>query len=171
MKARETIHSALAPSALAQLPAWFGLGGEAGSAAPAGFASVRGRNQPHLALYLRKAKEQRQCRSKLAAREHRVLSTEELYALGFDSPALTRAVRSGRLYRKHRGVYAVGHPRLTREGVWLAAVKACGEGAALSHQSAAQHSRMVSPETRGSFRSGSSFIAPHDPVAARFWGL
>jgi hypothetical protein len=35
------------------------------------------------------------------------------------------------------GVYAVGRPALTREGRWMAAVLACGEGAALSHRSAA----------------------------------
>jgi very-short-patch-repair endonuclease len=35
------------------------------------------------------------------------------------------------------GVYAVGRPDLTREGVFMAAVLACGEGAALSHESAA----------------------------------
>jgi hypothetical protein len=37
----------------------------------------------------------------------------------------------------HRGVFAVGHARLTREGRWMAAVLALGEGAALSHVSAA----------------------------------
>jgi very-short-patch-repair endonuclease len=36
-----------------------------------------------------------------------------------------------------RGVYAVGRPELPREGRWMAAVLACGEGAALSHESAA----------------------------------
>jgi hypothetical protein len=36
-----------------------------------------------------------------------------------------------------QGVYAVGRPGLTREGRWAAAVLACGEGAALSHHSAA----------------------------------
>jgi very-short-patch-repair endonuclease len=40
------------------------------------------------------------------------------------------------LHRIHRGVYAVGHPGLTAEGRWLAAVKACGPGAVLSHPSA-----------------------------------
>jgi uncharacterized protein DUF559 len=34
-------------------------------------------------------------------------------------------------------VYAVGHPGLSPEGRWLAAVLACGAGAVLSHQSAA----------------------------------
>jgi very-short-patch-repair endonuclease len=41
------------------------------------------------------------------------------------------------MFRVHRGVYALGHPGLSREGVWLAAVFACGEGAVLSHGSAA----------------------------------
>lgn len=36
-----------------------------------------------------------------------------------------------------RGVYAVGWPRLTSERRWMAAVLACGNGAALSHRSAA----------------------------------
>lgn len=42
-----------------------------------------------------------------------------------------------RLIRLHRGVYAVGHARLTRHGEWLAAVLAAGPGAVLSHRSAA----------------------------------
>jgi very-short-patch-repair endonuclease len=33
----------------------------------------------------------------------------------------------------YRGVYALGHQRLTREGRWMAAVLACGPGAVLSH--------------------------------------
>src|ERR671919_352360 len=37
----------------------------------------------------------------------------------------------------HRGVYAVGHANLPREGRFLAAVKACGPSAVLSHFSAA----------------------------------
>ena len=37
----------------------------------------------------------------------------------------------------YRGVYAVGHPRISREGRWLAAVLACGPEAVLSHRSAA----------------------------------
>jgi very-short-patch-repair endonuclease len=48
----------------------------------------------------------------------------------------TREAR-GTLHRRHRGVYAVGHGRLTPEGEWLAGVLACGDGAVLSHESAA----------------------------------
>jgi uncharacterized protein DUF559 len=46
-------------------------------------------------------------------------------------------VVTGRLHRIHAGVYAVGHARLTQPGRWMAAVLACGEGALLSHRSAA----------------------------------
>ena len=47
-------------------------------------------------------------------------------------------MRAGRLHRVHRGVYAVGHPGLSSEGRWMAAVLACGDGAVLSHRSAAE---------------------------------
>jgi very-short-patch-repair endonuclease len=50
--------------------------------------------------------------------------------------AIRRRLEAGRLHLIHRGVYAVGHPQLTREGVWLAGVFAAGEGAVLSHRSA-----------------------------------
>ena len=52
----------------------------------------------------------------------------------------------GRLHALHRGVYAVGHRRLTREGAYLAAVLACAEGAVLSHRSAAHHWGLVRSE-------------------------
>src|SRR5207253_1834821 len=39
--------------------------------------------------------------------------------------------------RIHLGVYAVGHPHLSGRGRWMAAVLACGDGALLSHRSAA----------------------------------
>ena len=48
----------------------------------------------------------------------------------------TRVAR-GVLLRLHRGVYAVGHRQLRREGRLLAAVLAAGPGAVLSHRDAA----------------------------------
>jgi very-short-patch-repair endonuclease len=57
--------------------------------------------------------------------------------IGLSRNALARRVESGRLHRIHKGVYAVGHRRLTSEGRWLAAVMACGRGAVLSHLDAA----------------------------------
>ena len=43
---------------------------------------------------------------------------------------------AGRLHRIHRGVYAVGHGKLTLKGRWMAAVLACGPEAFLSHRAA-----------------------------------
>jgi very-short-patch-repair endonuclease len=57
--------------------------------------------------------------------------------MGFTRSAISHRVRTGRLWRLHRDVFAVGRAELTREGSWLAAVLACGNGAALSHLSAA----------------------------------
>ena len=50
---------------------------------------------------------------------------------------IDRRVDSGHLVPLHRGVYAVGHARLTRNGHWMAAVLAAGPGALLSHRDAA----------------------------------
>jgi very-short-patch-repair endonuclease len=72
-----------------------------------------------------------------AAGEWGVLSVAELRECGIGDEAIARRARSGRLMRVHRGVYAVGHAGLTMRGRFLAAVKACGEGAVLSHRSAA----------------------------------
>src|SRR4051812_39851018 len=51
--------------------------------------------------------------------------------------SIEHRVALGRLHPVHRAVYAVGHTVLTRSGRWMAAVLACGPGAALSHASAA----------------------------------
>jgi hypothetical protein len=73
----------------------------------------------------------------LAARQHGVVSREQLLALGFDRNGIRRRLRAGRLHRLYRGVYAVGHTIVNRDGRYLAAVMACGDGAVLSHRSAA----------------------------------
>ncbi|MBB4664352.1 very-short-patch-repair endonuclease [Conexibacter arvalis] len=65
------------------------------------------------------------------------MSRAQLLDMGMTARVVDRRVRAGLLVRLHRGVYAVGHRRLTREGEWLAAVLAAGPGAALSHRSAA----------------------------------
>ena len=72
----------------------------------------------------------------LATRQHGIVSRTELGALGFSPSAVDRRMRSGRLHQLHRGVYAVGHLSLTPRARWLAAVKACGRGAVLSHAAA-----------------------------------
>lgn len=75
--------------------------------------------------------------SEVAARQHGVVSSQQLGSLGFDRAGIHRRAVAGRLHRVHRGVYAVGHPPLSLESRWMAAVLACGEGALLSHVSAA----------------------------------
>lgn len=77
--------------------------------------------------------------AELAARQWGVVSLAQLRALGIAAGAVEHRVRAGRLHRVHRGIYAVGHGRLGREGRRLAAVLACGPGAVLSHRSAAAH--------------------------------
>ena len=57
---------------------------------------------------------------------------------GSDDAAIANRVADGRLHSKYRGVYAVGHARLSQRGVWMAAVLAAGEGAVLSHLAAAK---------------------------------
>jgi very-short-patch-repair endonuclease/predicted transcriptional regulator of viral defense system len=73
----------------------------------------------------------------LARAQHGVLTRANLLALGFSPEAIKHRLATGRLHRVARGIYAVGRPQLTREGQWMAAVLACGPGAALSHGSAA----------------------------------
>jgi hypothetical protein len=76
--------------------------------------------------------------AELARRQHGVVSIRQLTGpLGYSEAAVRRAVAAGRLHRLFRGVYAVGHMRLTQQGRCLAAVLACGRGALLSHDSAA----------------------------------
>jgi Transcriptional regulator, AbiEi antitoxin len=72
-----------------------------------------------------------------AAGEWGVLSPIELRACGLSAKGIAVRARQGRLHRIHRGVYAVGHAGVPLEGRFLAAVKACGPGAVLSHYSAA----------------------------------
>jgi very-short-patch-repair endonuclease len=73
----------------------------------------------------------------IAGRQHGVVTAAQLRDAGFDESAVHRAMRAGRLHRLHRGVYAVGHRSLSWRGRWLAAVLAAGDGAVLSHTSAA----------------------------------
>jgi very-short-patch-repair endonuclease len=82
--------------------------------------------------------------SRIARRQHGVVRLDQLLWAGVSSKGVTRRVRAGHLHRLYRGVYAVGHTDLKAEGRWLAAVFACGPGAALSHASAA-HLWKLSP--------------------------
>jgi hypothetical protein len=74
----------------------------------------------------------------LAKQQHGVVSIRQLtHELGYTRDVVFRAVRAERLHALHRGVFAVGHTNLSLQGQCLAGVLACGEGALLSHYSAA----------------------------------
>jgi predicted transcriptional regulator of viral defense system len=79
--------------------------------------------------------------ARLATRQHGIGSRNQLLTLGLTDTQISRRVRHGRLHRLHRGVFAVGHVRLTQRGRWLAAVVACRTGggpSVLSHRAAGQ---------------------------------
>jgi predicted transcriptional regulator of viral defense system len=73
----------------------------------------------------------------IARRQHGVIALWQLMSIGLSASAVRERVAAGRLHRIHQGVYAVGRPDVTIKGKWMAAVLACGDGALLSHQSAA----------------------------------
>src|SRR3954467_2372420 len=73
----------------------------------------------------------------LARRQHGVVGRRQLLALGLSSSAIGRRVDVGRLHVLYAGVYAVGHPLLSRDGRWPAAVLACGPRAAIGYTTAA----------------------------------
>jgi hypothetical protein len=66
-----------------------------------------------------------------------VVTAKQLEALGLSREAVRKRAKAGRLHRLHRGVYAVGHTAPNERQRFMAAVLACGEGAVLSHGSAA----------------------------------
>jgi very-short-patch-repair endonuclease len=74
---------------------------------------------------------------RLVTEQHGVVARRQLLTVGLSRRQIDQRIANGRLHPVHRGVYAVGRPGLTREGLWMAAVLACGPGAVLSHGSAA----------------------------------
>src|SRR4051794_9834385 len=77
--------------------------------------------------------------AEVAGRQEGMISTEQLRALGIGKSGVRERVRRGRLHSYYRGVYSVGHRRLTPRARLWAAVLACGgpNAAVLSHRSAA----------------------------------
>src|SRR4051794_35453943 len=73
----------------------------------------------------------------VADRQHGVVSHAQLIGIGLGRGAVRTRLAAGRLHPVHRGVYSVSHRLLTQRGQWMAAVLAAGEGAILSHRSAA----------------------------------
>ncbi|HEX3239614.1 MAG TPA: DUF559 domain-containing protein [Solirubrobacterales bacterium] len=64
------------------------------------------------------------------------MARHQLEGLGFTRSAIAHRIEQGRLRPLSKAVYAVSQLELTREGRWMAAILACGDGACLSHRSA-----------------------------------
>jgi very-short-patch-repair endonuclease len=73
----------------------------------------------------------------LADSQHGVVSRPQLGAVGVSASMIETRLARGQLVPLHRGVYAVGHRRLTTRGFWTGATLAGGDGAVLSHRDAA----------------------------------
>ena len=85
--------------------------------------------------------------AQIAAAQRGRIATRQLTAAGVGSNAVTHRVRTGRLFRIHRGVLAVGHPGPVALGRQTAALLAVGGDAALTGLSAAMVWEMVTDET------------------------
>jgi Transcriptional regulator, AbiEi antitoxin/Protein of unknown function (DUF559) len=95
--------------------------------APAATAGVSVRDTTHLWGEI----------SDVAAAQHGHVTRRQLIALGVSTTSVGRWAAAGRLIRVHAGVYAVGYRRVEPVATAMAAVLACGDGALLSHDSAA----------------------------------
>ena len=75
--------------------------------------------------------------AELAGRQNGVVALRQLLGLGVTRKAVEFRLECGRLHTIYRGVYAVGHRVLSLDGWRMAAVLASGDGAVVSHVSAA----------------------------------
>lgn len=82
------------------------------------------------------ATQRRRALAALAKDQFGAVARPQLLALGFSSSAVANLIADGTLHPVERGVYAVGHPHLTREGWWSFAVQLGGEETLLGHRAA-----------------------------------
>jgi uncharacterized protein DUF559/putative AbiEi antitoxin of type IV toxin-antitoxin system len=75
--------------------------------------------------------------SELVGPQDGVASLGQLRDIGLSQRTVEYRATQGRLHRVHRGVYAVGHLSIGQLGALRAAVLACGDGAVISHGTAA----------------------------------
>lgn len=73
----------------------------------------------------------------IAAGQRNLITHEQLAALGVGRNAIEHRLTSGRWQRLHKGVYLIGPASPALSARALAAVLTCGEGAVLSHRTAA----------------------------------
>ena len=85
----------------------------------------------------------------IAERSHGIVDHLALREAGISQQAISLWTRTGRLHRVHEGVYSIlPLGMLSLPGRWMAAVKACGPGALLSHDCAAQLAWLIPRERR-----------------------
>ena len=107
----------------------------------------------------------------LARQQHGVVARRQLLELGYSEKAIAHRLGAGRLHKVWPGVYAVGRPRLTQHGRWMAAVLSCGPGAALSHRAGAALWQITTMErgliqvsvSRGHPRGGAGVVVHRRP--------
>jgi very-short-patch-repair endonuclease len=75
---------------------------------------------------------------RLAAAQHGIVTRAQLLNAGVGPDTVDHWIKTGRLIKLHRGVFALGHLPPSPHARSMAAVMACGPGAVLSHRSAAQ---------------------------------
>jgi hypothetical protein len=80
---------------------------------------------------------------RLAARQHGRVTWQQLVERGVRRHTIQLWLKDGRLHQVHHGVYAVGHPGSSLHGDYMAAVLACGDGAALSHFATAHLAKLI----------------------------
>jgi len=78
-----------------------------------------------------------QVTGRIAGSAHGVVTREELLRAGVTVAEIKRRLRAGALLREFPGVYRVGHRAPSVEARYMAAVKACGDGAVLCGKAAA----------------------------------
>jgi predicted transcriptional regulator of viral defense system len=76
--------------------------------------------------------------AEVARDQHGLITLEQLEEIGISASSVRSRVETGSLHLVRVGVYAVGYRALSREQELMAAVLACGPGAALSHRSAVE---------------------------------
>ncbi len=98
-----------------------------------------------------------------------LVTRRQLLADALSAGGIAHWLKSRRLFRVHRGVFAFTAAPLAPEARWMAAVLACGEGAALSHYAVAaawsmlryEEWRPVDVTILGRSRQAAEGIKPH----------
>jgi hypothetical protein len=98
----------------------------------------------------------------LARAQFGVVAKRQLLTLGASPDQVKRWITAGRLHPIHRGVYAVGHRRLMREGWWMAAVLFGGTGTVLSHRCGGAHWQLMTWNGRAEITVPSRRPGPRD---------